>query len=141
MEKEQTAFISKVGENFRSFDGKYGKNYVHMISLQDGRVCEYYSISKTCTKFVEGVESTFTIEEKSYNGETVFKIKPIMEKKKQDVKGVGYQRFDERAELCTCSRSSSMTAADLIKTGCEKLENFEKLADRIFAWQKVNSKL
>lgn len=139
MLKEETAFVVKVGENFRSFDGQYGKNFVHMISLDDGRICEYYSMSKTCTKFNQGVQSTFTIEEKQYQGETVFKIKPSMEKKKQDNKPT-YQ-VDTNRELCTTVRSSSMQASELIRDGIEKLENYEQLADRILKWQKQNSNL
>lgn len=140
MVQEKTSFVTKVGENFRNFTTEHGTYYVHLINFENKDFGEYYSMSKQCTKFVEGVESRYSIEEKNYNGEVVFKIKPLMEKKKQDVKG-SYQRFDERSELCTCSRSSSMSALDLIKVGVEKLENFEVLASRIFEWQKKNSKL
>lgn len=142
MPQEKTSIVKRIGENFREFKGAYGVNYVHLISFANGDSGEYYSMSKSCTKFKEGEEATYSVEEKEYNGETILKIKPVLvEKKKMDFGKGTYQRFDANSELCTCARSSAMSTCELIRDGIIHLDEFESTADRIFEWQKKNAKL
>lgn len=65
----------------RSYEGKYGKMYVHKIEFENGDVGEYSSKKEEQNFFKVGQEAKYTIEPSS-NIEFLDKIKPVYEDKK-----------------------------------------------------------
>lgn len=81
---EKTAKITAVQENQRSYQGKFGKTYIHMVKFEgdpDDRNWEYHCLKEQCEKFKAGQESSFeTKVETSQDGKyTNYKIKPKVE--------------------------------------------------------------
>jgi len=74
---EKTSKVTKVTQNVRSFDSKFGKMFVHAIETDAGDVGEYSSKTEQCKAFTVGAEATYTVEA---NGTFPDKIKPVMNK-------------------------------------------------------------
>lgn len=69
--------VSEVQQNARSYDGKNGKIYIHMVTFADGSKGEYHSSSDTNKKFAIGQDVEFECEVKVNGQYTNYKIKPV----------------------------------------------------------------
>lgn len=78
----KTGKIQSVRESARTYTGRNGELYVHMITLAEPvegvTEWEYHSKSPQCTKFTPGAETTFSTEVRQNGKYTDYKITPVM---------------------------------------------------------------
>jgi hypothetical protein len=105
----------------KEFDTKFGKMFSFQVKYDD-KVAFYNSKSKDQRKFVEGQETEFTEESKTYtdkNGETreYFVVKPVLQQRQS---GYGKALNKEQSRYSGFAMSY---AKDLVVAGIIKHEN------------------
>lgn len=77
MEQTKRSAVTNVTAN-GSFDGQYGTLYKFEISFANGDSGEYASKSNPQTKFQTGVETDYTITDRTFKDRIYYKIAPVM---------------------------------------------------------------
>ena len=77
MEQTKRSAVTNVTAN-GSFDGQYGTLYKFEITFANGDSGEYASKSKDQTKFSVGVETDYTITDRTFKDRIYYKIAPVM---------------------------------------------------------------
>ena len=77
MEQTKRSAVTNVTAN-GSFDGQYGTLYKFEITFANGDSGEYASKSKDQTKFNVGVETDYTITDRTFKDRIYYKIAPVM---------------------------------------------------------------
>ena len=77
MEQNKRSAVTNVTAN-GSFDGQYGTLYKFEITFANGDSGEYASKSQSQTKFQTGVETDYTITDRTFKDRIYYKIAPVM---------------------------------------------------------------
>jgi hypothetical protein len=77
MEQTKRSAVTNVTAN-GSFDGQYGTLYKFEITFANGDSGEYASKSKDQNKFSVGVETDYTITDRTFKDRIYYKIAPVM---------------------------------------------------------------
>jgi len=77
MEQTKRSAVTNVTAN-GSFDGQYGTLYKFEITFANGDSGEYASKSNPQTKFSVGVETDYTITDRTFKDRIYYKIAPVM---------------------------------------------------------------
>ncbi len=77
MEQTKRSAVTNVTAN-GSFDGQYGTLYKFEITFANGDSGEYASKSKDQNKFNVGVETDYTITDRTFKDRIYYKIAPVM---------------------------------------------------------------
>jgi hypothetical protein len=77
MEQTKRSAVTNVTAN-GSFDGQYGTLYKFEITFANGDNGEYASKSKDQNKFSVGVETDYTITDRTFKDRIYYKIAPVM---------------------------------------------------------------
>ena len=77
MEQNKRSAVTNVTAN-GSFDGQYGTLYKFEITFANGDSGEYASKSNPQTKFSVGVETDYTITDRTFKDRIYYKIAPVM---------------------------------------------------------------
>jgi hypothetical protein len=77
MEQTKRSAVTNVTAN-GSFDGQYGTLYKFEVTFANGDSGEYASKSNPQTKFAVGVETDYTITDRTFKDRIYYKIAPIM---------------------------------------------------------------
>ena len=77
MEQTKRSAVTNVTAN-GSFDGQYGTLYKFEITFANGDSGEYASKSKDQSKFSVGVETDYTITDRTFKDRIYYKIAPVM---------------------------------------------------------------
>jgi len=77
MEQTKRSAVTNVTAN-GSFDGQYGTLYKFEITFANGDSGEYASKSNPQTKFAVGVETDYTITDRTFKDRIYYKIAPVM---------------------------------------------------------------
>jgi hypothetical protein len=77
MEQTKRSAVTNVTAN-GSFDGQYGTLYKFEITFANGDNGEYASKSNPQTKFSVGVETDYTITDRTFKDRIYYKIAPVM---------------------------------------------------------------
>ena len=77
MEQTKRSVVTNVTAN-GSFDGQYGTLYKFEITFANGDSGEYASKSNPQTKFSVGVETDYTITDRTFKDRIYYKIAPVM---------------------------------------------------------------
>lgn len=77
MEQTKRSAVTNVTAN-GSFDGQYGTLYKFEITFANGDSGEYASKSKDQNKFQVGVETDYTITDRTFKDRIYYKIAPVM---------------------------------------------------------------
>lgn len=80
-----TKKVKQIRENSKSYQGKNGLTYVHIITLEEAvdvegtpvLEFEYNSLSEKCEKFTAGQEATFEVGKRVNNQYIHYTIKPV----------------------------------------------------------------
>jgi hypothetical protein len=73
----KTSKVISVRHNTKSYPGKYGQMFIHLIEFENGDKGEYHSKSEVCEKFTSGQQADYTIEVKTTGNYTNTSIKPV----------------------------------------------------------------
>jgi hypothetical protein len=125
---EKTSKVTQVS-GVGSWNGQYGLMYKFEVSFENGDMGQYLSKSIDQTKFKQGIEATYTIEGKEFNGNTFYTVKPVMAQQ-QAFQGGGkpaYQKDPETEKRIT-RMSVLKVAGDLAIHGHIKLHDLTKVA-------------
>ena len=77
MEQTKRSAVTNVTAN-GSFDGQYGTLYKFEVTFANGDSGEYASKSNPQTKFSVGVETDYTITDRTFKDRIYYKIAPVM---------------------------------------------------------------
>lgn len=76
MENTKTSKVTSVTANGTWDSQQYGTFYKFEVTFENGDTGEYSSKTIDQTKFVEGQQSTYTMQGRDVNGTTYYRIKP-----------------------------------------------------------------
>jgi hypothetical protein len=126
---EKTSKVTQVA-GVGSWNGQYGLMYKFEVSFENGDMGQYMSKSIDQNKFKQGVDATYTIEGKEFNGNTFYTVKPVMAQQQAFQGGGGkpaYQKDPETDKRIT--RMSVLKGAiDLAVAGEIKIHDITKVA-------------
>lgn len=139
--------VKSVRENVRSYDGKNGKNYIHMITLEEGVVIEgdlvlegeYHSQKPTCENFVAGQEATFETEKRVNGQYTNYKFKPVRAAFSNGFKGG--KKMEPKDQGTITALSCASTAANYYHQRQATEEQVLAFAEKLFNWATSKSTL
>jgi hypothetical protein len=125
---EKTSKVTQVA-GVGSWNGQYGIMYKFEVSFENGDMGQYLSKSIDQNKFKQGVDATYTIEGKEFNGQTFYTVKPVMAQQ-QAFQGGGKPAYVKDPE--TDKRITRMSvlkgAIDLAVAGEIKIHDITKVA-------------
>lgn len=125
---EKTSKVTQVA-GVGSWNGQYGMMYKFEVSFENGDSGQYMSKSIDQNKFQKGVEATYTIEGKEFNGNTFYTVKPVMAQQ-QAFGGGGSKPYvkDPETDKRITRMSVLKVATDLVVHGHVKLHDLTKVA-------------
>lgn len=126
---EKTSKVTQVS-GVGSWNGQYGMMYKFEVSFENGDSGQYMSKSIDQNKFQKGMDATYTIEGKEFNGNTFYTVKPVMAQQQAFQGGGGkpaYQKDPETDKRIT-RMSVLKVAGDLVINGHVKLHDLTKVA-------------
>jgi hypothetical protein len=124
---EKTSKVTQVA-GVGSWNGQYGIMYKFEVSFENGDSGQYMSKSQEQTKFKQGVDATYTIEGKEFNGQTFYTVKPVMAQQQAFQGGKPAYQKDPETEKRITRMSVLKVAGDLVVHGHVKLHDLTKVA-------------
>lgn len=122
MEQTKRSAVTNVTAN-GSFDGQYGTLYKFEITFANGDSGEYASKSKDQNKFQVGVETDYTITDRTFKDRIYYKIAPVMAQPGQTQNSVAQKApKDPETDKRITRMSVLKVAGDLAINGDIKLQ-------------------
>ncbi len=124
---EKTSKVTQVS-GVGSWNGQYGLMYKFEVSFENGDMGQYLSKSVDQTKFQKGVDATYTIEGKEFNGNTFYTVKPVMAQQQAFQGGKPAYQKDPETDKRITRMSVLKGAIDLAVAGEIKIHDITKVA-------------
>ena len=124
---EKTSKVTQVA-GVGSWNGQYGIMYKFEVSFENGDMGQYLSKSIDQNKFKQGVEATYTIEGKEFNGNTFYTVKPVMAQQQAFQGGKPAYQKDPETDKRITRMSVLKGAVDLAVGGEIKIHDITKVA-------------
>lgn len=128
----ETKKITSVQENQRSYNGKYGQIFIHMIQVEGSETkWEYHSQKQNCDKFKVGEVANFTTETKQ-NGQYInYIIKPVNDQPGAG-NGSGFKKAEQKDQGTITYLSCFSSAANYYAQRSDGPDAVLSLAERAF---------
>jgi hypothetical protein len=123
------SIVKSVGNNFKSYESKFGKMFCHQIEFENGDSGEYHSTKDVCEFFVKGQEAQYTHDIK-HNGKYVNHIIKPFKESAPFAKSIKDPAADKYKQALIVAQSCMTKAVELCIAGKIKDEQIKPATER-----------